>query len=266
MKQKVIQWLRELYQANPVLAITGWCHWALLAVLIALYPFDSRAILGISPWIKPMKFSISIAIYVWTLAWYLRYLSGRRRLVTIISWGVSVSMFTEILCITLQAARGTTSHFNVATPFDATIFGVMGGMIGVNALLVFVTWLLLSTSSPPIPRAYLWGIRLGLIVFLLASAEGVFIVIHGAHTVGAPDGGPGLPFVNWSRQHGDLRAAHFAGMHALQILPLFGYWLSRSRRPESSQVSYTAAFSFLYLSLIGLLFWIALQGRPLISL
>jgi hypothetical protein len=171
----MIQPLRTLSESNPVLSATGWVHVLLLAALIIIAPFDSRTILGISPWIKPMKFSVSIVIYVWTLAWFLRYLANVRA-VRRISWGVAISMFAEIFCIVLQAARGTTSHYNVATPLDAAIFGLMGLMVAVNTVLVAWMLLLFFRERLAIPPAYRWGIRLGLALFLFASAEGGIMI------------------------------------------------------------------------------------------
>jgi hypothetical protein len=263
--------MRTLYTSNRVLTLTGWFHWLLVVVLLLIYPFDSRTILGISPWIKPIKFSLSIAIYVWTLAWFLRYLQwdrppGLSRSIKIISRGVTISMLTEIACIVMQSARGTTSHFNGATPFDAAVFILMGLTIVLNS--VFVVWalVLFCKSDLPIPPAYAWGIRCGMLLFLLAGAEGGLMIRHHAHTVGAPDGGAGLPLINWSREHGDLRVAHFLGMHALQVLPFAGFLMGRSRRPESEQVRYMLGLAFLYLVAILVLTWTALQGRPMLAL
>ncbi|HEY6391188.1 MAG TPA: hypothetical protein VIX89_07920 [Bryobacteraceae bacterium] len=258
--------MRTLYRGNRVLTLTGWFHWMLAAVLLLIYPFDSRTILGISPWIKPIKFSVSIAIYVWTLAWFLRYLADRARAVRIISWGVAISMAAEISCIVMQSARGVTSHFNVATRFDGAVFTLMGLMIVLNTVLVLWTLVLFCTSELPITAAYAWGIGCGLLLFLLAGVEGGMMISHRAHTVGAPDGGAGLPLVNWSGEHGDLRAAHFLGMHALQILPLAGYLAGRSRTGGSAQVRYVLGFAFLYLAATLALTWMALQGRPLVAL
>jgi hypothetical protein len=263
MKDKVFHALGELYQSNPILTITGWFHWILTAVLLLVMQFDSRTILGINPWIKPTKFSISIAIYVWTLAWYLRYLSGRKRAASIISWVVAACMVAEIVGITLQSARGVPSHFNVATQLDAGIFTAMGSVIGLNTTMVIWVAVLFFLDRPDLPAAYLWGIRFGLILFLIASMEGVLMVIHGSHTVGAPDGGTGLPFVNWSREHGDLRVMHFAGMHALQVLPLAGYWMGRSRSTEGVKVAWIAGVFALYLGVMAALLWMAWQGQPL---
>lgn len=265
MSEKIAGVLRQLYRSSPALAVTGWIHWILTAVMMALLLFDKRAILGINPWIKPMKFSISIAIYVWTLAWYLQYIEGRRRAVMIISWGASISVLAEMFFITLQSARGVQSHFNVAMPLDAAIFSVMGAMIGINTVMVCWTLVLFFSTHPDLPAGYLCGIRFGLFVFLLASFEGVLMVVHGSHTVGAADGGAGLPFVNWSREHGDLRVMHFLGMHALQILPLGGYCLGRLLESRRAQIAGTLALFVLYVAGMAWFFNAAWHGLPVLS-
>src|ERR1044071_7429904 len=229
--------LVELYRRNRVLAVLGWLHLAAFVVLLFVAPFDSRTILGLNPWVKPLKFLVSIAVYVWTLAWLTRYVSGYARSVRFISWTTAVVFVVEMACIITQAARGTTSHFNIRSEFDGAVFSLMGLLIAVNTVLVLVTLLLFLKPTERPAHAYLWGIRLGLLLFFAGSLEGAVMVMNGAHTVGAPDGGAGLPFVNWSTSAGDLRVAHFLAFHALQLLPLAGFLLSRyktgwpSRRP-----------------------------------
>ncbi len=258
----------ELYRRNRVLAVLGWLHVAALAALLIVAPFDSRTILGLNPWVKPAKFLVSIAVYVWTLAWFTRYVSSYRRSARLISWGTAVVFVGEMACIITQSARGTTSHFNVRDPFDAAVFNLMGLLIAVNTLLVLLTFLLFLRPTERLASAYLWGIRLGLLLFLLGSAEGVVIIMNSAHTVGAADGGAGLPFVNWSTRAGDLRVAHFLAFHALQLLPRAGFDLSRYK-PDLSrgrQIAYILTLSLLYAAFVSLIFAQAMSGRPLLSL
>jgi hypothetical protein len=259
--------LRLLYEASPPLAITGWLNWTLALAFAIAYEIDSRTILGIDAWTKPIKFSVSIAIFTWTLAWYLRYLTRRPRAVRVIAWGVSIAMLAEILGIAMQSWRGVPSHFNVTTPFNALVFASMGIMIALNTALALWALVLFCIDRPAIPDAYLWGIRCGMAVFLLAGFEGALIISRLAHTVGGPDGAPGLFFVNWSTRHGDLRVAHFFGMHALQILPLAGYTMHRTIRDwsDGQQVASVVALSVVYAAMFGWLVYSALRGVPLIA-
>ena len=85
------------------------------------------------------------------------------------------------------------------------------------------------------------------------------MVANNAHTVPGPDGGPGLPFVNWSTAHGDLRIAHFVGLHAMQALPIFGF-RGRSRPAAWPPRNLVIAAGILWLAVVGGLLTMALQG------
>jgi hypothetical protein len=261
----------ELHRRNPLLSRMGWANLALLFAAGAAAPFDPRTITGINPWIKPMKFAASVAIFVFTMGWLLEHVRRYRRTVSVVSWGVAVVFAVEQACIFMQAARGTTSHFNVrSSAFNAAVFATMGLMIVVNTALVLVVLYLFfrrPVGDGPLAPAYLWGIRLGLVIFVAASLQGFAMTSQLAHTVGAPDGGPGLPFLSWSTRAGDLRVAHSLGLHALQVLPLVGFAFSRRGASERThQVAYTVAFAALYAAAFALLFWQAMLGRPLLAL
>ncbi len=256
--------LAEIYRRDRVLALTGWLFAGLLAVMLVAAAFDHRQVLGINVWTKPSKFAASIAIYLWTVAWLFGEIPGAARAKAFIRWGATVSMLAEIACIAGQAARGTTSHFNDATPFDEAVFGVMGAFILFNTLLEGMLLAMFFRRALRLAPAYLWGIRLGLVGALASAGVGLAMIAHGAHTVGAADGGPGLWLVNWSTDAGDLRVAHAVALHALQILPVFGYLASRYRPPGAGLLA-TLLFSAFYLGAAAWLFWQALEGQPLIG-
>jgi hypothetical protein len=136
-------------------------------------------------------------------------------------------MVIEIALIIMQAARGTTSHFNQSTQFDLTVFNIMGIMITVSTIAMMLFLWILRRDTPTTRAGYLWGMRLGVGLFVVASWLGFVMVANSGHAVRDPPGA-GLPFVNWSVEMGDLRTAHFFGMHAMQALPLLGFVLDRT--------------------------------------
>jgi hypothetical protein len=266
---KMLDFWTELAGRNRPLAYGGLAFLAMALVAAALIPFDNRTVMGVNPWIKPLKFDLSVAVYLWTLGWLLYALADRfPASVKWISWGVLVCMVVEILCIKVQAVRGVTSHFNVATPLDGIIFGTMGNFIFINTLLIGYATVLFWIGSPAVEAAYLWGIRLGFVTFLLGSLVGVVMVMHNAHSVGVADGGTGLPLLNWSTVGGDLRAAHFVGMHALQLFPLAGYLLHRYHvgGGRLSPALLTVLFCLGYSLLAYGVFSRAMAGKPLVAM
>jgi hypothetical protein len=257
--------LAEVRRRDALLWAVGWVNLGLLALMLPASLLDVRQVLGLDPWIKPMKFASSIAIYAWTVAWLLGEVRGARAARATVSVTVAVSMMVEIACIALQSARGVRSHFNADSAFDGQVFGVMGAMIAANTVAAALLLVLLLVRAAPAPREYLWGARLGLAVFLGGSAVGGMMVGQGAHAVGVPDGGPGLPFVNWSTEGGDLRAAHMVGLHALQVLPLAGLALARTRWSTGARLAALLAFTAVYTATGVALLHQARAGRPMLA-
>lgn len=256
--------IEELFDKQKPLMVAGLVSLAFGIVTVILISFDDAQILGINRWIKPMKFFFSIAIFVWTIAVYLYYLPGKESFSRIISWILIVVFIVEMIAIAGQPLRGTTSHFNVKDPFNAAVFAIMGVAIVISSLSVVAVTIQYFRSKVDLPPAILLGIKLGLFIFLLGSVEGGYMSTQLGHTVGAADGGPGLPLTNWSTVAGDLRVAHFAGLHAIQALPLVG-WIA-DRFISSRSVLLTALCGAAYLAFFILVFIQALTGRPLIAL
>ena len=77
-----------------------------------------------------------------------------------------------------------------------------------------------------------------------------------------PDGGAGLPLVNWSTEGGDLRIAHALGLHGLQFFPILGLLLERKR----ASVKWLSLAFALYVALMAAMHLYARAGEPLIPL
>ena len=94
----------------------------------------------------------------------------------------------------------------------------------------------------------------------LEAARTGRMTVAGAHTVGAPDGGPGLPGTGWSREHGDLRVPHFLGLHAMQFVPLMALLLGgvqSHRRRQRLVIVGGASYGVMF----GILLLQALRGQ-----
>ncbi len=245
------------------IALGLWLQVALIAISICALPFDTRKVLGINPWFKPLKFELSVAILLLTCGVLSNQLA-RTPARDLVGWTLSVALCAETLLIAMQGARGVRSHMNFTTPFDHRISALMG--LCVLGILVGLAGLLVMylTSEVRWPPTLVLAARLGLAVLIAGSLEGFAIIARGQHTVGGPDGAGGLPFVDWSRSHGDLRVAHFFAIHALQAFLVAGFALSRTRFAIATQSIAMVGVVVAYSLLCFWLFRGALLGRALV--
>lgn len=245
---------------------------------------DQRAITGAPAWVKPTKFGISIAVYSVTLLWILslirRDTRRRQRFVRWTGWTVVTTLAVELVLIAVQVVRGTSSHFNLSTSFDAAVFSIMGASIVILFLANLVVAVVVLRERLE-DRVMASAIRLGLVIASIGMAFGFLMTnptaqqlaamdagetvnFVGAHSVGVADGGPGLPFVGWSTEGGDLRIGHFIGMHALQVLPFLAVGLRRSGGSERRRRGIVRIVAAGYLGLTLLVTWQALRAQPLL--
>lgn len=254
-------WLKNLADRFPLLTYSGITMLVGFVLALIFIQVDTRTVLGINVWIKPAKFLLSGGIYLITMSWLFAQLEHwnavrMQRLSRWMAWLLNV----EIALIVMQAVRGVQSHFNVATPLDGMIFGLMGVLIAsATVIMGYLAWVF-WTQPLQIRKPMLWAIRLGMLLFLMASIEGGYVSQHLSHAVGVADGGAGVPFLNWSTEGGDLRIAHFLGLHGLQLFPLLAFSL---RKVKFNATTLVGIVAILYSILtLGTFVW-AMMGRPM---
>ena len=118
--------VQTLWKGSAPLTAAGLLLIAALAAALTGLAIDPRIVTGAPVWLKPAKFAVSNAIYLFTLAWIFTLIPEWTRTRRLVGWTTAVILVMETAIIGLQAFRGTTSHFNVATVLDGILFGVMG--------------------------------------------------------------------------------------------------------------------------------------------
>lgn len=277
-------WLRQSWHHNRPLTLAGVAMLAALVVALVGVVIDPRVITGVPAWLKPAKFAVSLSIYSFTFVWLLSFVKGHPWLVSLVGNATAVASTAEMVIIGGQVVRGTTSHFNNATPLDTVLYQAMSVFVVVLWTMTMLLAVLLIRQRFT-DRAFAWSLRLGVlaavlgmgVAFLMTSPSalqqqardaGQPTPISGAHSVGIADGGAGLPVVGWNTEGGDLRVGHFVGLHALQVLPVVGLllgWLAPRWLPERSCTALVVLASVTYTGWVVLLTWQALRGQSVIA-
>ena len=247
------------------------------AIIVGVfYLFDTRELLGVSLWEKPLKFLLSTVVYALTFSWFAGLITKRQRLVWWLGTLIALMLAIELIIIIGLASAGLTSHFNVSNGFHIAMWSIMASGISILWFLSFAVGAFLwnsQTITAVLRNAIRWGLSIGLagmgLAFTMTSPNpeqlSNFEGIAGAHTVGASDGGPGLPFLGWSTVGGDLRIAHFLGLHGLQFMPLIGLWLIASIASVRLQRALLHGAGVTYALLVVTVYIQALAGESIVA-
>jgi len=266
---------------TPLMALAVASALVSVAALIGLLA-DPRELVGAPIWAKALKFGLSILIYAVTWAWLIGQLQRFRRIARWAGTVIAVTLIAELAIITLQIVRGHRSHFNNTNPFDETLWSIMGTAIMVLWLATLVAAVVLW-FTPGRDSARTLAIRAGSLLSLVGLGLGFLMTmptaaqladydgIVGAHTVGSADGGPGIPILGWSTEHGDLRIPHFIGMHALQLIPLALILIELASgrvaafRSLRTRVGLVWTVTLVYAAVVALVTWQALRGQSIVA-
>jgi hypothetical protein len=261
--------MTRFLRTHPPLMLFSLLMAALTVVSLGGLIFDDRILVGSPIWFKPFKFGVSLALYGVTLAWMLTLTTRLRRVGWWAGTVIALAGTAEMVVIVGQVVRGRRSHFNVATPFDDLLWDVM-------TYSILTLWIMHAVIAVALVftrfenRATGLAIRLGLVLSLVGLALGTLMTspapgqdddggIVGAHSVGAPDGGPEMALTGWNTEVGDLRVPHFVGIHALQVIPLLVALFGRRATPRLAW-----GLTIGYAGLMALVTWQALRGQPLL--
>lgn len=230
MKALFVNYYRIILEKDRKNTLFAVFLFSLVPLMLLMSGIDSREVNGISTWIKPIKFALSIGIYLMTISGVVHLLNlaerRKRRLLNIVFW----VMVIEYLLLVVQASRGVASHFNNKAFFDMIVFNLMGVCIVINTIvlvIVAVRYFMPKCRNTAISDSLWLAIQLGLLIVLFSSAIGSKMVGLNHHAVNPEQYRLIIPFFDWKIGAGDLRISHFIGMHAFQLLPIMAVLLQK---------------------------------------
>lgn len=242
-------------------------HFVFTIICIPAFIIDDRTLLGVNVWLKPLKFLISTGIYIFTFGYFTSLYEFSSRKKKILNNLVAWTLLVETIIIVVQGGRGIQSHYNIHSAIDGMLFAAMGILIAVNVLVMIFYLIETIRVKMNTSKSIQWSIFLGWIILIVGSWVGGQMISQMSHNVGVVDGGAGLPLVNWSTIAGDLRIAHFFGIHGMQIIPLFAFWISKKwKTTNRNQIIAVTIFGLFYAAWIGFTFYQAKQGIALLTI
>ena len=201
------------YGVGALLLASGIVHAAILIVSGATWegPLSLR---------KPMTFGLSFGLTLITIIWVSVFVQLTPRTRSLLLSVLIGACFLETALVSLQTWRGAPSHFNVETPFDATVARILA--VGGFTLIIVIAILTYASirTGPPVPMSLRIATRTGFITLLGAQIVGAAMIARGMALVFA--GNAKAAYLT----AGSLKPMHAVLMHGVLVLPALAWLLS----------------------------------------
>ena len=229
---------------------------AMFVAMIGTYLYalgDDRSIREVGVWVKPMKFMAATALFALTTVWLIKIANSNVAQLDVFNKITALLMLTsffEVAYISYQAYKGEPSHYNNSDTFHAIMFMLMGlAAVGLVASQAWLAWEIWKEQSPNGLSCLSLSVVIGLTLTFVLSVFSGFLL--GGNQ---PPAGQGLPWVGW-HLYKDIRPAHFLGVHAQQLIPLFGIAATKFMSPYAA--TSIVLGSMLYTVIWALITWLS---------
>ena len=234
---------------SKLMVVYGALMWLACGVFYAISLNDVRTLREVGVWVKPLKFMAATALFAWTTVWACHMANPTVTSGSAYPWICALIVITslfEVVYITYQGSQGEASHYNTSDPVHALLFGLMGlAAVGLTASQAWLALEIWRQAGPAGLAVTPMSVVIGLILtFVLSTVSGFLL---GGNQ---PPAGQGLPIVGW-HLYGDIRPSHFLGVHAQQLIPLWGLFAERflgsyaALGLNAGSVLYVSAWAFL---------------------
>ena len=106
-----IPFLSELMERQRSLALYGLATLFLAVPVLTLQAIDERTLHGVSIWLKPAKFLVSVGLFSMTMAWFWGYVRPERREAPALRWAVRLLIASASFVASLIASASSLERW-----------------------------------------------------------------------------------------------------------------------------------------------------------
>ncbi|OIJ64697.1 hypothetical protein WN71_027535 [Streptomyces mangrovisoli] len=219
---------RAAVATGAVLILSGLAHLVVFAV-------DGGPWFGPVSWRKPVTFGLSFGVTLIAVCWVTSYVRVRPRPRAALLLVLAADCVLEVGGITLQAWRRVPSHLDMETPFDTVVSMALavGGAVLVVVLTLFAVASFRQRPTGPVGMAR--AVRSGFAILLVALVSGAAMIARGVFLVRT--GHQQAAYASTA----PLKPLHGVSLHAVLVLPVLAWLLSRTSWSERTRMRVVTA-------------------------